>query len=808
MKIHQTIISVLFLGIFMVIAIAANAQVQNVTGKDLSKVKVDLLTDAQVSALVKRADLSGMTKTQLETAAKARGMQASEIVKLMNRIEKLNISTNITTDKQITDRTRDEMAEDSISEREITQNEKIFGFSLFTNKKLTFEPSINIARPKNYQLGPDDDIIIDIWGASQATYEQKISPEGNIIISNLGPIYLNGMTIEDATGKIKKELSTIYAGLYGGNTFLKVSLGSVRSIKVNIVGEVAMPGTYTLSSLASVFNALYAASGPAENGSLRNVKIIRDNKTVAELDFYEFLTKGEQPGNMRLQDEDVVFVSPYTNRVEIKGEVKRPGLFDMKPSESLKDLIYFAGNFTGKAYSQRIKTYRTTGKEYKVLDVPVLQRDTFKLHNGDEITVDTILSRFENRVQINGAVYRPGVFAIDSVTTLKQLIKKAEGLRGDVFKNRILVYRTKEDLNMEVIPFDLSNLMQNDEDFTLQREDSVVIPSIFDITEDYSIQISGEISKPGKYPFVLNSTVEDIIIQAGGILESASFARLEVARRIKDNIAVSTNEQIAEIYQFPISKDLKLSDSASKFTLQPFDMVFIRKSPGYLTQELINIEGEVLFPGSYCLTSKSERISDLVKRAGNFTPEAYPEGARLIRKLTPDQFLSKAIEQLKQHMEDTTQIEYKTETESTIGIDLEKIMKKTGSAYDLYLRKGDVLKIPKKLTTLSLTGALLSPGMVRYAKGKRMPYYISNAGGYTDDAKSSKLYVVYANGMIKSTHKILFFNKYPRVEPGSEIVVAHKSERKGRMTTAEAVGFGTAMASMALIIISIINALK
>jgi len=616
------------------------------------------------------------------------------------------------------------------------------------------------------------------------------------------------MTIEEATGKIKRELSTIYAGLYGGNTFLKVSLGSVRSIKVNIVGEVAMPGTYTLSSLASVFNALYAAGGPAENGSLRNVKIIRDNKTAEELDFYEFLTKGEQPGNMRLQDEDIVFVSPYTDRVEIKGEVKRPGLFDMKPSESLKDLIYFAGNFTGAAYSQRIKTYRKTGKEYKVFDTPVLQQDKFKLQNGDEIMVDTILTRFENKVEIEGAVYRPGIFAIDSVTTLKQLIKKADGLRGDVFKNRILVYRTREDLTMEVIPFDLSELMQNDKDFTLQREDSVVIPSISDITENYSIQISGGVSKPGKYPFILNSTVEDIIIQAGGILESASLARLEVARRIKNNINVSTNEQIAEIYQFPISKDLKLSDSASKFTLQPFDQIFIRKSPGYLIQEMVDIDGEVLYPGNYCLTSKGERISDLIKRAGNFTLEAYPEGARLIRKLTPDQLMSKAIEQLKQHMEDTTQIEYKTETESAIGIDLKKIMKKPGSVYDLYLYKGDALKIPKKLKTVSLTGALLSPGIVCYAKGNRMPYYISNAGGYADDAKPSKLYVVYANGMIKSTHKIFFFNKYPRVEPGAEIVVTRKSERKRKMTIAEAVGFGTAMSSAALIIISIINALK
>ncbi len=638
MKIHKTIINTLFLGVFMFVAIAANAQVRNISKTDLSKVNVDQLSDDQVKTLLNKAELSGMTQDQIEVAAKAKGMSSLEIIKLKARIRNLKIYST-TAENVVPEQTNDTKSlTDSVAKAINKFNEKIFGFSLFTNKSLSFEPSTNVATPMNYQLGPGDKFVIDVWGASQETYNSKITAEGNIIISNVGPIYISGMTIEEATVKIKKELSTIYSGLLTGNTFMKISLSAARSIKVNIVGDVVVPGTYSVSSLSTVFNAMYLAGGPSLNGSLRDVKIIRNNKTVADLDFYEFLLKGELPDNMRLQDEDVIFVSTYKKRVEIIGEIKRSALlFDIKPTETLKDLIYFAGGFTDKAYSEWIKIFRKTGKEYKVIDVSSSQRDTFKLNNGDSIMVDTILNRFENRVEIKGAVFRPGIFAIDSVMTLKQLINKAEGLRGDAFKNRISIYRTTEDLTIEIIPFDLEKLLRNEEDVSLQREDIVIIPSIFDISEEYNLNIEGEIKNPGKYPFTFNTSVEDLIIQAGGLLESASLARMEIARRIKNNTAVSTNEQIAEIYQFPISKDLKLSDSASKFILQPFDQIFIRKSPGYLTQEMVSVEGEVLFPGKYCLTSKNERISDLVKRSGNYTTDAYPEGARMIRKFTSDQ---------------------------------------------------------------------------------------------------------------------------------------------------------------------------
>ena len=660
-------------------------------------------------------------------------------------------------------------------------------------------------------MGPSDELIIDVWGASQQTYQQKISPEGSIVISNVGPIYLTVMTIKEATCKIKNELSNIYAGLRGAspNTFLKVSIGNVRSIKINIVGEVYMPGTYTLPSLATVFNALYAAGGPSLNGTLRNVRVVRNGKTIAEVDFYDFMLKGEQKDNISLQDQDVVFINPYENRVEVKGEVKRPLMYDMNCKETLKNLIYFTGGYTGKAYSQQIKIFRKTSRENKVVDVSITQMDTFKMANGDEVMVDSILNRFENRIEIKGAVYRPGVFSLGDSITLKQLIYKAEGLRGDAFKNRAAIYRTKEDLTMEVIPVDLAALLNNSvKDILLQREDLIVVPSIFDIKEEYSLHIEGEVRKPGTYFYIANTSVEDLILQSGGLLESASFARLEIARRIKNSMAENTSPQVAEIYQFQISQDLKLTEADSKFTLKPFDQVFIRRSPGYMTQALVKVEGEVAFPGSYSIANKSERVSDLVKRAGGLTPEAYVKGARLVRKLPVDeQMRAKALKRLRAQLKDSVKIDYTQENESAIGINLDEILANPQSAYDLFLQEGDLLKIPKELQTVRLSGEVLYPVIVRFKAGKGLKSYVSSAGGFGPEAKKSMTYIIYANGSIDRTHKVLFFNSFPKVEPGAEIVVPRKPERKG-LTTGEAVGISSALATMGLVIVSLINALK
>lgn len=806
MKNNKAFLVISLICLILVLAGAEHVKAQEVKGSDLSKVQVDQLSDEQVKAIVQKAELSGMTEDQIETAAKAKGMSGTEIIKLKARIASLKLSTN-SVSKENVDRSRENITVQDTLKSTNTLAETNFGFSLFTNKALSFEPSTNIATPLNYQLGPGDKLIIDVWGASQETYTPKISAEGNIIISNVGPIYISGMTIEEATVKIKKELSSIYSGLYAGNTFMKISLSAVRSIKVNIVGDVATPGTYTLSSLATVLNALYAAGGPSLNGSLRDIKVIRNNKTTAKLDFYEFLLKGELPENMRLQDEDVIFIPTYTKRVEIKGEVKRPESFDLKPTETLKELIYYAGGFTGSAYSSQVKIERKTGKNYKVFDVPSSIQDSFNLNNGDVVTVDKILDKYDNRVEIKGAVWRPGIFAIDSILTLGQLIEKADGLRGDAFKNRISVYRLQSDFTTKVIALDLTDSIRTS-NFPLQKEDLVTVSPISDITEEYNFAIEGEIKEPGKYPFTSNTTVEDLIIKAGGLLESATYARLEVARRIKDDTIEQSSNQVAEIFQFQINKDLELTDSASKFVLKPFDQIFIRKSPVYSEQSLVKIEGEVLFPGFYNIATKNERISDIIKRSGSITAAAYLKGARLIRKISAEKQLQlKDIEQLKLRVKDTSDIESNTKTESTISINLEKIIKKPGSKYDLFLEEGDVIKIPKEPQTVGLNGALLYPVVVRYMKGYRVRKYISSSGGFSDDAKPSKIYVVNTNGSVKSTHRFFFVRIYPRIDPGSEIVVPKKTEHK-KMSTAEAIGFGTAMSSLALIIVTIINAIK
>jgi protein involved in polysaccharide export with SLBB domain len=821
--------------------------------EDLSTFNVDDLSDDQIRQLIKRMDEGGYTTDQFETAALARGMSSAEFQKLKYRIEKVRSESGTTSEKEsfqnrsrkskyntekdvdkkgsinkgVTDKDReyesqqkkteeDEFEDDIFSD--LTKKEKkkkpvkpedmIFGAKLFKNKELSFEPSLSIPTPANYVLAAGDEIIIDIWGASEQTYNQEITPEGAVIIKNLGPVYLNGLTIEEATKKLRKELSRIYSGLSGSGTYLKVSLGSVRSIKVNIVGEATNPGTYTLPSLATVFNALYAAGGPSLNGTLRDIRLIRNGVTVDTLDLYNFLLKGEQKENVRLDDQDVIFISPYVARAEVKGEVKRPLIYEVRKGETLSDLINFSGGYTGKAYTSLVKMYRKNGRENKILDVRSEVFDTVKIFNGDEILVDSILNRFENLVEIKGAVYRPGQFSIVDTLTLKELIKKSDGLRGDAFMNRAVIYRTKEDYTMDVIPVDLKKLFQSENDIPLVREDLVVIPSIFDLREEYTIEVDGEVQKPGTYPYVSNTSIEDVIIQAGGLLESASYARLEVARRIRNNVATTSSNQIAEVFQFPISQDLQLSDSASRFVLQPFDQVFIRRSPGYEVQSIVKVEGEVAFPGNYSISNKSERISDLVKRSGGLTFEAYPEGARLIRKLPIDEKeRKKALAAIKASFnKDSANFVVELDSVSAIGINLDKILAQPKSKYDLILQKGDILRVPKELQVVRLSGAVLSPVLVRYDRPK-FKDYISSAGGFAPEARRRSSYIIYANGNINRTRKFLFFNNYPKVEPGAEIIVPKKPDKPG-LGAGEAVSIATGLATLSYLLVTIINATK
>ncbi len=801
------------------------------SAQDLRNINVDNLTDDQVKKLIARAQSSGLTQQQLEAAALARGLSPTELEKLRKRIEKIN--SGVSTDKtqiqtgedrlrqynradylqQLEKRQKDslfiEILADKLATADTMPKKNIFGSYLFSSTNLTFEPSLNIPTPQNYQIGPGDEIVIDIWGASQQNYKLVVNPEGYIFIDNVGPVYVNGLTIEKASKQIIGRLSSIYSGLLGSNpnTFAQVNLGQLRSIRVNMVGELTMPGTYTLPSLASVFNALYVAGGPSENGSYRNIVVIRENKEIAKIDLYDFLINGDQKSNIRLQDQDVILVKPYAKRVELKGEVKTPAFFELKENETMADLLKYTGGFTDKAYQHRIKIVRKTDKELSVAEVTNDKFSTFVLENGDEITVEPILNRFKNRVEILGAVYRPGIYELTNGLTLKQLIEKAEGLREDAFTERAIIYRLRPDMSIETLPVSISSIFTNStNDLLLQREDVIKIFSIFDLEEKYDLQIQGEVQLPGKYPYLKNMTLSDLIATAGGFKESASLARIEVARRVKNSDYRSTSAQIAEIKLFNVSKNLTISDSASNFVLEPYDQVFVRRSPGYEVQTYATVAGEVLFPGTYTIESKSERISDLIKRAGGLTPEAYPRGAKFFRQSKENlEFRAKILKAVEEvAMEDSAKLATTLDREQSIGINLEEILSNPGSKNDLLLQDGDRLEIPKRLETVRLSGALLYPVTVRYEEGKSLKSYIKAAGGLSPNALPRKTFVIYANGSVKTATNVLGIKFYPRIEPGAEIIVPKKIEKQ-KMSTQELIAISTGITSLSLLIVTLIS---
>ncbi len=853
-------------GIFIIFSITgSNIHAQSgsfdINALNLGNINIEQISDDQVRLIVEKMEQNGISQQQFEMAALARGMSSTDLQKLllrMNTVKTLGSArvSNSRSRTQLTDSKQPELkAEnilpylvqsktDSISSKD--PRNRIFGFSLFNNAYLTFEPSLNMPTPVGYILGPGDELIIDVWGASQNNYNLAISPEGNVFIDNVGITKLGGLTIEEATNRLRNRLSSIYAGLRGAspNTYMQVSVGSIRSIKVNILGEVNLPGTYTLSSLATAFNALYVSGGPNFSGSMRHIKLIRGNGIIDTLDVYDLMFNGNTGGNSHLKDQDIILVEPYSTRVAISGEVKRPLIYEMKIFENLNDLLRFSGGFKESAYKRRIKIYRNTDTERKIIDLAQEAFNTFAIQNGDSVVVERVLDRYENRVEIKGAVYRPGFYSIGDGLTLSGLLEKAEGLKGDAFRSRGVIYRTMDDFNLESQSFDLEAL-QNGQipDPVLKKDDIVVIPSIFDLQEEYYVQIDGEIRRPGKYPYMFNSTVEDVIIQAGGLLESASMAQLEIARRVKDPVATTTTNKLADIFYYPISNDLRLSDAGMNMKLEPFDRIFIRRSPGYEEQLTVVIEGEVFFPGKYSISNKDERISDIIQRAGGLTSDAYPEGASLTRVFSADEtdrrIALESAKLLRQEYWDGTQtgvdpsdpdrntasrysnilqtqklkildslllIAVNNKKEQAIGIDLVKILSAPHSKHDLIVQEGDVLSVPKLLQTVGLSGALLHPITVRYDKRYGFKYYISSAGGFSPNARRSKSYIIYANGSVDITHSFLGIRNYPKPGPGAEIVVPVR-DTKRRLTTGEVLSLSSAVTSMALVVVTLINRL-
>jgi polysaccharide biosynthesis/export protein len=774
------------------------------------KPKVEDLSDEQIKEFLQKAQASGMNEAQIEKAALLQGYSPSDVAKMRDRLNSvsnnangtkngmngLNNGTRKTTpirnnNKKVQNKgaKRNENSDDEeeLNETDSTMVEpvklKVFGMSMFANAGLSFEPDMRIATPKNYQLGPDDELNIDIFGNALDNYKVKVSTEGTIRILNLSPIYVNGLSIESASERIVGRLRQLYQGINmpGSGVSAQITLGSVRSIKVTITGEVTKPGSYTVSSLATVFNALYAAGGPSENGSFRNIRVIRDNKVVRILDLYDFLLRADQKDNIRLQDQDVIRIAEYETRVEVVGEVKRPMMFEVEKTENLKDVLRFAGGFTDKAYTYTIGLKRNTAKELKLINISQEEVLTFVPQRGDVYTVGKILERFENRVTIKGAVFREGEFAIEAGTkTVKELIKKAEGVREDAFMNRATITRQKEDNDLIVIAFDLGKLMKGEiEDMPLKREDIITIRSIQSLRELRVVTIKGEVNKEGKYPYVEGLTVADLIVLADGFSDGASSSKIELARRVEEDTTGLPANQNVIIKTFDIDKNLKISTDDAKTLLQAYDKIYVRKLPRYESQKTVNIEGEVKYPGSYTIKDKTQRISDLLLLAGGFREGAFKEGVVFRRDST------------------------------IIAINFLKILQNPEVKDNLLLVGGDNLNIPRENQTVKLTGEVLNPVSIAFSSGFTTKDYIAQAGGFTDKASKRRVYVKYANGISDKTKTFLFFTTYPKIVQGSEIIVPPiPTENNNKMTTAEKVAILGAISSISYIVISIVNALN
>ncbi len=829
---------------------------------DIGKVKVDMLSDAQLQEMLDRAKGQGLNESQVVSMARERGMPMAEVGKLQQRLAKLKQGGKAAAPKEgSADAARSLEGEPSemptpALETLSPYQQKIFGFTLFYNKELNFNPSLNIPTPQGYVLGAGDQLLIDIYGASQQSYDLKVSPEGKVLVPNVGSISVGGSTVAAATSRIKTALTQIYSGLASGITSLDLRLGNIRTVQVALAGELNRPGNYTLPAFASPFNALFAAGGPNENGSFRHIQVYRDSKLLTEIDVYDFLIKGSHSSSITLRDNDVIIVPPVRARVELTGPVRREGFFEVKPNENLNDLLSFAGGFKPEGYKDRLTLTRMTGTERRVEEVEAAGFAAFVPKDGDSFRIGEILERFENRVQISGALLRPGTFALEPGLTLGQLIQKAEGLRPDAFVNRATLYRTQADYSLAIVPVDVQGVLSGKvADIALQREDVVNIPSRYELQEEYYVKISGEVNNPGAFAFGENMRVADLVLQAGGFKAGAAAGRIEVVRRKNSE----DGSQIAEILPVAIAADLSISETP--IVLQPFDHVIVRRNPGYRAEQLVRVEGEILYPGEYALTSSNERISDLLRRSGGFTAYSYPKGATLIRRneyfqspteaqqqqqqllqsvksnlpldslnrselnaqlegriqkdidnkakataanpevLMVDQYRKQSIEALAKR--DSIQLEVKT-TE-LIGIDLEAILRNPQGAQDLILLEGDVLSIPKELQTVRMRGELLFPTSTRFQQGAGFKQYISRAGGFTDRSRKSKSYVVYANGNVSRTKKFLFMSFFPRIEPGAEIVVPQKPEREG-ITAQGWIGIGTSLATLGLLINQLIPA--
>lgn len=698
-----------------------------------------------------------------------------------------------------------------------TREDEVFGRNIFNNKMLTFEPNANIATPSNYKLGAGDHVYIDVWGASQETFEGTVSPDGTMTLSGIGPIKLSGLTVKDANTYLKRELGKYYA-----DSDINLTVGETRSIQVQVMGEVAVPGTYTLSSLSSTFNALYAAGGISNIGTLRDIKVFRQGKEVATIDVYDYILNGNISGDVRLQDNDVIIVGAYDCLVKIAGKVKRPMFYEMKKDESVSTILSYSGGFTGDAYKKNVRLVRKSGSEYSIHTIDEFDMGRFQLSDGDSLYVDSIIPRFSNMVEVRGAVFHPGMYELgDNVNSVRTLIKAAEGLREDAFGGRAVMHRTKEDFTLEVISVDIIRLINGEvADIPLKKNDVLYVPSKLDMIGEQTIKIGGEVNFPGIYVYADNTTLEDIVLQAGGLTNAASMVKVDVYRRIYEPKALEVSDTITKTFSFAL-KDGFIIDGQQGFVLKPFDEVVIRKSPTYTEQKIVKISGAVNFTGDYSMSTHDYRLSDLVNAAGGLSTVAYAKGARLERKMTPEEKLQRettlrtsqiALYEESLTSDKTIDME-KADTLLTMKLDigdiypvavnLDKALENPGGVEDVVLREGDRLVVPQYSSTVKISGDVMYPISMNYQKGKSLNYYIKRAGGYGDNARKNRVYAIYMNGAVKQ----IGGRTSKDIEPGCEIVVPSKKQKR-QMSTAEVMSMGTSAASIATMIITVANILK
>lgn len=773
------------------------------------------MTDDEVIRYVKTQMALGKTEQQIGRELVAKGVTPEQVKRLKSQYDAGTLDTG---DQPVTategrSTVRKTTGETSVVFEDVIQNPeanasapdeaiKIYGHNVFNSRNLTFEPNENVATPQDYRLGPGDEVVIDIWGVSEDHLRNTISPEGSIMIAQLGPIYLNGMTIGQANDHIRSAFASKYSGVDNEATDIAVTLGQMRTIQVNVMGEVSTPGTYRLSPFSTVFHALYNAGGINEIGSLRNVEVRRNGRKIADVDIYDFLFNGNQKGNIRLQEGDVIMVPAYSQLVNVTGNVKRPMFYEMKPNESLAKAIEFAGGFSGDAYTDMVRVARQAGREKELYNVAQGELDTYRLTDGDIVTVGTILDRYSNQVELRGAAMRPGLFSLGSgISTIRDLIKSADGLSEDAYTQRAMLFREAPDLTLVTEAVDLGAILNGTApDITLKRNDVLIVSSVREIFDRGNFTIRGSVAKPGDYPYAENTSIEDLILTAGGLLEGASYAKVDVSRRIIDPLATKSENQIARIYSFSLKDGLLISDD-NDFILQPYDIVEVRHSPNYVAQQFVNIDGQVTFTGGYAIRQRNERISSIIKRAGGLTPEAYVRGANLVRELTDDEKVARdeALRLARNSAEDDSISTNKLEVSDfySVGIDLEKALANPGGPEDIVIKAGDKIFVPEEISTVKISGDVMVPNTVTYTPGKKVKHYIELAGGYGDRANKGKAFIVYMNGMVAKA------KKNTPVEPGCQIIIPSKPDKGGfdwtkALTIASTLGsLGTMTAAVA-----------